>query len=188
MTFGEKLQQLRKRKGLTQEQLASALFVSRAAVSKWESDRGYPNIDSIRALAEFFSVSVDELLSNGAGKAESSRFCAAHSLFALLDCLVLLFLFLPLFGQGTGEALSLLSLTNVQPYLRILYLVFVSVSVAWGILSLCLSTVCAKTKCEVSVLWTLFGLFLFVISRQPYASLVLLVFLLIKAFPLLKKR
>lgn len=42
MEFHEKLQELRRQKGLTQEELASQLFVSRAAVSKWESGRGYP--------------------------------------------------------------------------------------------------------------------------------------------------
>ncbi len=63
MDFNEKLQELRKRKGLTQEELAEALFVSRTAVSKWESGRGYPSIDSLKVIASFFSVSIDELLS-----------------------------------------------------------------------------------------------------------------------------
>ena len=48
MEFNEKLQELRKGKGLTQEELAQAIFVSRTAVSKWESGRGYPNIDSLK--------------------------------------------------------------------------------------------------------------------------------------------
>ena len=47
MEFHEKLQELRRQKGITQEELAQALYVSRAAVSKWESGRGYPNIDSL---------------------------------------------------------------------------------------------------------------------------------------------
>ena len=63
MEFHEKLQELRKQKGLTQEELAESLFVSRTAISKWESGRGYPNIDSLKAIAKFFSVTIDELLS-----------------------------------------------------------------------------------------------------------------------------
>ncbi len=63
MEFHEKLQELRKQKGLTQEELAEALYVSRTAISKWESGRGYPNIDSLKAIAKFFSVTIDELLS-----------------------------------------------------------------------------------------------------------------------------
>ena len=63
MEFNEKLQGLRKSRGLTQEELAEVLFVSRAAVSKWESGRGYPSIDSLKDISKFFSVSVDDLLS-----------------------------------------------------------------------------------------------------------------------------
>ena len=59
MEFNEKLQQLRKQKGLTQEEAAQALYVSRAAVSKWESGRGFPNLDSLKAIARFYGVTVD---------------------------------------------------------------------------------------------------------------------------------
>ncbi|MBQ2681880.1 MAG: helix-turn-helix transcriptional regulator, partial [Eggerthellaceae bacterium] len=51
MEFSEKLQELRKARSLTQEQLAEALYVSRTAVSKWESGRGYPSIDSLREVS-----------------------------------------------------------------------------------------------------------------------------------------
>ena len=61
--FGTKLNTLRKQKGLTQEALAEALYVSRTAVSKWESGRGYPNLDSLKSISKLFSVSIDELLS-----------------------------------------------------------------------------------------------------------------------------
>ena len=66
MEFHEKLQELRKRRGLTQEELAQALCVSRTAISKWESGRGYPGIDSLKAIAAFFAVSIDDLLSGDA--------------------------------------------------------------------------------------------------------------------------
>ena len=54
MEFNEKLQELRKQKGLTQEELAEALYVSRTAISKWESGSGYPNIDSLKAISNYF--------------------------------------------------------------------------------------------------------------------------------------
>ena len=62
MELGEKLRQLRKEKGLTQEELASLLYVSRTAVSKWESDKGCPNIDSLKQLSKLYGISVDYLL------------------------------------------------------------------------------------------------------------------------------
>ena len=61
MEFNEKLQELRKSKGLTQEELAEALYVSRTAILKWESGRGYPSIDSLKEISKFFSVTIDEL-------------------------------------------------------------------------------------------------------------------------------
>ena len=63
MEFNEKLQELRKQKGLTQEELSEMLFVSRTAISKWELGRGYPSIDSLKEISKFFSVSIDDLLS-----------------------------------------------------------------------------------------------------------------------------
>ena len=63
MEFHEKLQELRKNKGLTQEELAEALYVSRTAISKWESGRGYPSIDSLKEISTYFSVTIDDLLS-----------------------------------------------------------------------------------------------------------------------------
>ncbi|MDD5937467.1 MAG: helix-turn-helix transcriptional regulator [Clostridiales bacterium] len=56
MEFNEKLQELRKQRGLTQEELAELLYVSRTAVSKWKSGRGYPNIDSLKAISKCFPV------------------------------------------------------------------------------------------------------------------------------------
>lgn len=51
-------------KGLTQEELAKILFVSRTAISKWESGRGYPSIDSLKSISKFVNVTIDDLLSS----------------------------------------------------------------------------------------------------------------------------
>ena len=128
MEFNEKLQELRKQKNLTQEELAEALYVSRTAIPKWESGRGYPNIDSLKAISKYFSVSLDELLSGEEilNIAETdNRQKEKHFrdlVFGLLDCSVAIFLFLPFFGQrvdGVIEEVSLLSLTEIEAYVKI---------------------------------------------------------------------
>lgn len=65
MTFGEKLKSSRKSAGLTQEQLAEKLLVSRQAITKWESDRGMPDIENLKRLSALVGVSLDYLLDDG---------------------------------------------------------------------------------------------------------------------------
>ena len=62
MTFGEKLQSLRQRAGMSQDQLAERLEVSRQAVSRWERDETMPETDKVVALADIFGVTTDYLL------------------------------------------------------------------------------------------------------------------------------
>ena len=61
MSFGKKLVELRKINGLSQEQLANELMVTRQAVSKWETDKGYPDIEKIIFISEKYNISLDEL-------------------------------------------------------------------------------------------------------------------------------
>ena len=99
MEFSKKLQELRNKKGLTQEQLANALFVSRTA--KWESGRGYPSIDSLKKIAEFFSITVDELLSSNElltlaeHDSNQSKRHFLDIVFGLLDICCIVFIFIP---------------------------------------------------------------------------------------------
>ena len=65
MTLGERIQQLRKTEGLSQEQLADVLDVSRQAVSKWETDQSAPEIEKILAMSKHFGISTDELTRKG---------------------------------------------------------------------------------------------------------------------------
>ena len=62
MTFGEKIQKLRKEAGLSQEELSYQLGVSRQAISKWERDNGYPETEKIVRMSKLFHVSLDYLL------------------------------------------------------------------------------------------------------------------------------
>lgn len=201
MEFNEKLQELRKQKGLTQEELAQALFVSRTAVSKWESGRGYPNLESLKAIAGFFGVTVDELLSSEellTVAEKNSRQKEDHIrdlVFGLLDLSVALFLFLPLFGQkidGILQEVSLLSLTEISAYLKIGYYMVVAGIILTGIFTLALqnweNALWVKMKSRMSLALNAVGVLLFIISKQPYGAIFLFAFLLIKVIMLLKKQ
>ena len=67
MTLGEKLKSARKGAGLTQEQLAEKLLVSRQAITKWEADKGMPDIENLKQLSKLLNISVDYLLDSGEG-------------------------------------------------------------------------------------------------------------------------
>lgn len=66
MTLGERLQELRQRSGLSQEEVAQKLFLTRQSVSKWENDGAEPGIENLKALAGLYGVSVDVLIGNEA--------------------------------------------------------------------------------------------------------------------------
>ena len=106
MEFNEKLQQLRTGKNLTQEQLAEQLYVSRTAISKWESGKGYPNIESLKCISKFFSVTIDELLSGEelitlAETENRSNLKKIYSfIYGILDMMAVTFILLPLYGNG----------------------------------------------------------------------------------------
>ena len=64
MTLGEKLKDIRKRFGLSQEQLAEIMNVSRQAITKWETDKGMPDVMNLQELAKVFGVTVDYFLND----------------------------------------------------------------------------------------------------------------------------
>ena len=200
MEFHEKVQELRRQKGLTQQELADALYVSRTAVSKWESGRGYPQIDSLKAIAGFFGVTVDELLSGEEllciaeedGRDKENRF--RDLICGCLDVSAAVFLFLPLFGQRTAggiQCVSLVSLSGFAPYLRVAYWCVILASIVWGIGMLTLRNRTLPRRRQIRS-WVSLGIhtlgtLLFTISMQPYAASLLFVFVLIKGIILLKK-
>jgi len=199
MEFNEKLQGLRKQKELTQEELAEVLFVSRTAISKWESGRGYPNIDSLKGIAKFFGVTIDELLSGDelltiAEEDTKQREKYFRDLvFGLLDCSIAMFFFLPFFGQKADamiQEVSLLFLTDIAPYLRTAYFVVVMGMIVSGIVTLalqnCHQAFWVKNKSKISLAFNAVGTLLFIIGLQPYAAAFLFIFLVIKVLMLVK--
>ena len=201
MEFNKKLQELRKQKGLTQEELAEKLYVSRTAVSKWESGRGYPNIESLKEIAKFFSVTVDALLSTNEALTiaeEDNKRKEKHFrdlIYGLLDLCAAMLLFLPFFAEKAGgivQSVSLLALDGVQNYLKTAYLAIAISMIAMGILILALQNCQAKTwlksKAPVSLILGAIAVLLFIISAQPYAAVFAFTLLAIKSFAIIKRR
>lgn len=200
MEFNEKLQELRKQRGLTQEELAEKLYVSRTAISKWESGRGYPNIESLKAIAKFFEVTVDELLSTDEiltiaeedNKQKEKHFC--DLIYGLLDLSIIMLLFLPFFAEkadGIIRSVSLIDLDSVQPYLKIAYFAVVISMIIMGILILalqnCQCVAWSKSKTTISLILGAITVLLFMISSQPYAAVFAFALLVIKVLTLIKR-
>ena len=201
MEFNCKLQELRKQKNLTQEELAQALYVSRTAISKWESGRGYPSIDSLKSIAKFFSVTIDELLSGeevltiAEEDQKEKEIRLRDMVYGWMDLSAVIFLFIPFFGQrvtGAVQTVTLLTLTEIGLYLRTVYFALVIGMILLGVLNLALENdrcvFWLQNKSRVSLVWNAAGVFLFIISSQPYAGAFLFVFLVIKAIMFVKKR
>lgn len=200
MTFGEKLKKLRTENHLTQDELAEKLYVTRTAISKWETDKGYPNIESLKAIASFFSITIDELLASEeilviAEKNQKQTEKVFRDLaFGLLDICMSLLLFLPLFATNIDDGFretSLLSLDGISLYLKIAYIVIVIVMCITGILMLIIQslspTICSKLKGNISLVLGVTAVLLFIVGKQPYAAAFAFSLLVIKAIILLKK-
>ena len=201
MELNQKLQELRKQKGMTQEELAARLFVSRTAISKWESGRGVPSIESLKQIAQFFSVTVDDLLSSdevlmlAQARQKQTERGFRDLIFGLLDVSMLLLLFLPLFASkadGLVHSASLLTLTEVEQYLKISYLAVVVAMAVTGVLTLALqglkSARWTSAKAVLSLTLGIVAVLLLVISQQPYAAVFAFSMLAIKVAVLLKRQ
>lgn len=199
MELSEKLQQLRRQKGITQQELAQSLFVSRTAISKWESGRGYPNIESLKAIADFFSVTLDALLSSReilTIAEQESRQRKKHSMalcFGLVDLCMVMLLFLPFFAQRADariEAVALFFLA-AKPYLRVAYFCAVIACVLMGAVRLApkkRAFAFEKVETAISLSLGVAAVLLFTVSAQPYAAVFAFVLLSLKALFLLRLR
>lgn len=199
MEFHEKLQELRKRRGLTQEELAEALYVSRTAISKWESGRGYPSIDSLKEIASYFSVTIDELLSGEkllsiAEKENKSNLLGmCDFLFGMMDVCSLLLIILPLYPnlvEGYIYSVNLFAYTQASTFHRTIYWIMFLLLIAVGMLKIILTELKIKkanrlvtvTSMFLSILTVLF----LAMAREAYAITVVFLLLVIKGMLLLR--
>ncbi len=199
MDFNQKLQQLRNQKGLTQEQLAEKVCVSRVAVSKWESGRGYPNLDSLKKLSEIFEVSVDELLSSNelidlANTQNKNNSRILRSLiFGITDFLAVLLFIIPLFAdrfEGKIEIVNLLNLSHVPGFIRIIFVVLAGCSVIFGALELALQNIqtAGKQKVELilSGMFSSLGIVISAMTNQPDPCILFFALFIVKVLAALQ--
>ena len=192
MEFNEKLQELRKNKGLTQEELAEALFVSRAAISKWESGRGYPNLDSLKEISRYFSVTIDDLICSEeiiTAAEDEKRACIKKYTVLIccaLDIFMALLLFLPVFGNGadTPASLTLYEITGLRSWIRTVFAVVISATVLNGICSVVISRfdkpAWSRRLLVTGIVLSITGAAVFMMTRQPYAGILCLAMLVVK--------
>ena len=192
MEFNEKLQELRKSRSLTQEELAKALFVSRTAISKWEQGRGYPSLDSLKEISRFFSVSIDDLICSEeiiSVAMDEKKECMDKYISLIcnmLDIFMVLLLLLPVFGNGADNpaSVSLYSITGISTWIKIVFATLIGVVVLNGICGVVISHF-------EKPLWNRHGLVtgmvlsiacaaVFILTRQPYAGIICLAILVVK--------
>ena len=199
MEFHEKLQELRKSRGLTQEELAGILFVSRTAISKWESGRGYPSIDSLKEISSYFSVSIDELLSGEKlisiaekeNKSNIRNIC--DWLFGMVDVCSFLLIVLPLYPnavEGVVYSVNLISYTQITTFK---YWTYWSLFVALLMIGI-MKIVFIKMEIEkghritmgISMMLSILSVLFLAMSREAYAITVTFILLVIKGMLLFK--
>ena len=194
MEFNEKLQQLRKSRGLTQEELAEALYVSRTAVSKWESGRGYPSIDSLKEISKFFSVTIDDLLSGeklisiAERENRSNIRNVCDLMLGITDLFTLLLIVLPLYPKTAEDfvyAVNLVAYSDIAALNRLVYWLLFAVLMLVGLAKVMLCH-CEEEKGQklltgISMAVGILAVLLLGLAGETYAVAVVFLLLLVKS-------
>lgn len=199
MEFNEKLQELRKSRGLTQEELAEALFVSRTAISKWESGRGYPSIDSLKEISKYFSVTIDELMTGEKliSIAEKENKSNIQKLCDLLTGIVDLFSFilivLPLYPNpinGYIYSVNLFAYTETTSFNRMLYWIMFLALVLVGAVKIIITQFelnkGQKIVTAFSIVLSILAVLFLAMTREAYAVTIAFFLFVVKGILLFK--
>ncbi len=199
MEFHEKIQELRKNRGLTQEELASALYVSRTAISKWESGRGYPNIDSLKDISYFFDVSIDDLLSSEKlltiaqkeNKLNIQNMC--DLIFGIVDVFSILLILLPLYPNTINSyiyCVNLFEYIETTSFNISLYWIMYSSLILLGIMKVLFTKFrfdsYNKILTYISLIIGIILVLFLALTRVVYAIVLAFILLIIKGFLLIK--
>ena len=199
MEFNEKLQELRKARGLTQEELAEALFVSRTAISKWESGRGYPSIESLKQIANYFSISIDELLSGerlitiAENENRTNLKNMGNMLFGVVDIFSFIMIILPLYPNKIDDyiySVNLFNYTQTAVFNLVIMWSFYLALILIGISKILLTQLNIekgqKVITNISLVLGILAVLYLALTRDAYAITVVFVLLIIKVMLLFK--
>lgn len=193
MEFSKKLQELRKSRDMTQEELAEALYVSRTAVSKWESGRGYPSIDSLKEISRFFSVSLDELLSTEkmvsiAEKENKDNIrYICDMLLGTVDIMAVTLIVLPIYPNLHNDFYYVVSLpyyTQVSAMNRMIYWILFVLLTVIGVAKIFLTGLRVergrKVTMTASMIVGIIAVLILAMAREVYGVIILFLMLIAK--------
>lgn len=198
MELSEKIQKLRKEHNLTQEQLAEQLFVSRTAVSKWETGRGTPSMESLKQLANLFHITLDQLLSTEEvvviaekeNKENINRF--ASYIDGIINLAALLGLLLPLYKVEENGLFHSVPLYQLGGWQGVVFWIAPVIMVICGIAQMVLAgSENTKMNTAANMVGTaahICAILLLIVSGHPYPAVLFFFLFAVKGILLLKKR
>ncbi len=198
MELSEKIQKLRKEHNMTQEQFAEKLFVSRTAVSKWETGRGMPSMESLQMIAKLFHITLDELLSTeeivviaeSENKENIKRF--ASYMDGVINLAALLGLLLPLYKVEDNGFFYSIPLYQLGGWQGLVFWIAPIIMILCGIVELLL--IGREQEKRIGIISTVgtiahvSAITLLIVSGHPYPTVLLFFMFALKGVLLLKKR
>ena len=195
MKFHEKLQELRKNKKLTQEELAEILYVSRTAISKWESGRGYPSIDSLKQIALFFDVTIDDLLSSeklltiAKQENDSNIKKMCEFMFGIVDICLIFMVLLPLYPYEINDYVYSINLFDYHSMNSIFYWIFYILLIFLGMITIYSVHKNKEFKiADLSIVLSIALILLLALTRQTYATCFAFLLFVIKLMLFFKQK